>query len=146
MKNLLLKVIVVGKLKDKHLAAKCDEYLRRLSAYGKVELIELKDSNAADEAPKIRKLYDPTKDLVLALGEEGKLYDSNAFAQLIGNANRRVVLIIGGPYGLDDSIKSSATQLLSLSPMTFTHEMARFFLLEQLYRAGSILNGSGYHH
>ncbi len=146
MITLLLKVIVVGKMKDKFLAAKCDEYLRRLNAYAKVELVEIKDSNPADEAVRILKLCDPVKDFLIVLSEEGKLLSSTQFSEKLSAANRRIVLVIGGPYGLDVAAKSAAQLLLSLSPMTFTHEFARLLLLEQLYRAGSILNGSGYHH
>ena len=145
MTSLLLKVVVVGRMKDKHLAAKCDEYIKRLSAYGKVELVELKDSDVQDESRRIMRNIDPARDLVIALGEEGRSATSREFADLLRGAERRVTLIIGGAYGLTDEVKKSGL-LLSLSPMTFTHEMARMLLLEQLYRAASILNNSGYHH
>ena len=80
------------------------------------------------------------------MSEEGRLFTSVEFAARLGGAGRRIVIIIGGPYGLDEKIKSSASCLVSLSPMTFTHELARLLVLEQLYRAGAILNNSGYHH
>lgn len=146
MNTLLLRIIAVGRMKDRHLEAKCAEYLTRLGAYAKAELIEVKDSSPEEEAVKIRRLFDPARDFAAALGEEGKEYTSSGFASLLGAAGRRAVLIIGGPYGLAPGLKKEAHLLLSLSPMTFTHELARLLLLEQLYRAGSILNGSGYHH
>ncbi|MDD4817752.1 MAG: 23S rRNA (pseudouridine(1915)-N(3))-methyltransferase RlmH [Victivallaceae bacterium] len=146
MKTLLLKLIVVGKMKDRALADKCSEYLKRLNSYAKVEMVELKDSTPEDEAVRIRKNFDASRELVLAMGEEGRESSSAGFAAMLGAADRRITLIIGGPYGLSPEIKREATMLFSLSKMTFTHEFARLILLEQLYRAGTILNGSGYHH
>ena len=141
MNTLLVKLIVVGKMKDRHLAAKCDEFIKRLVAYAKLDIVEVQD-----EAARMLKLFDPGKDFVLVMSEEGRLFTSVEFAARLGGAGRRIVIIIGGPYGLDEKIKSSASCLVSLSPMTFTHELARLLVLEQLYRAGAILNNSGYHH
>ena len=146
MNTLLVKLIVVGKMKDRHLAAKCDEFIKRLVAYAKLDIVELKDSTVQDEVARMLKLFDPGKDFVLVMSEEGRLFTSVEFAARLGGAGRRIVIIIGGPYGLDEKIKSSASCLVSLSPMTFTHELARLLVLEQLYRAGAILNNSGYHH
>lgn len=146
MNTLLVKLIVVGKMKDRHLAAKCDEFIKRLVAYAKLDIVELKDSTVQDEAARMLKLFDPGKDFVLVMSEEGRLFTSVEFAARLGGAGRRIVIIIGGPYGLDEKIKSSASCLVSLSPMTFTHELARLLVLEQLYRAGAILNNSSYHH
>ena len=68
MTPLLLKVVVVGRMKDKHLAAKCDEYIKRLGAYAKLELVEIKDSDVQDEARKLMRCIDPARELVIALG------------------------------------------------------------------------------
>ncbi|MEA4862560.1 MAG: 23S rRNA (pseudouridine(1915)-N(3))-methyltransferase RlmH [Victivallaceae bacterium] len=146
MKNLLIRLLTVGRMKDVHLEAKCAEYLKRLNAYAKVEVVEVKDSNPEEEGAKLLRLFDPARELVLALGEEGETFTSGAFAGMLESAGRRVVLIVGGPYGLSDEVKRAATRLVSLSPLTFTHELARAVLLEQLFRACSIINHTGYHH
>jgi len=142
----MLKVIAIGRLKDKNLASKCDEYLKRLTRFAKVELLELKDSDVAEEGARILKSVAAERGLVLALGEEGEAVTSEKFAALLGSAERKVSLIIGGAYGLSAEVKGAADRLISLSPMTFTHELARLILFEQLYRAATILNNVGYHH
>ncbi|MEM9227249.1 MAG: 23S rRNA (pseudouridine(1915)-N(3))-methyltransferase RlmH [Verrucomicrobiota bacterium] len=86
---------------------------------------------------------------VFALAEEGKLMTSEQLAQTVGqlrDSSTEATFIVGGAYGLSDAVKARADVLLSLSPLTLTHEMARVVLLEQLYRAFTILHGSGYHH
>ena len=82
---------------------------------------------------------------VVVLSEEGREFTSTAFASVLGNFNRKVVFVIGGPYGLDPAVKARAELLWSLSKLTFTHEIARFLLFEQLFRACSILRGGSYH-
>lgn len=146
MKNLLVKLLAVGRVKDPHLEAKCEEYLKRLNVYAKMEVVEVKDSDPEEEGVKLRKLFDPGRELVLALGEEGENFSSAEFAHLLETAGRRVVLVVGGPYGLSGEVKQAASKLVSLSPLTFTHELARVILLEQLFRACSIINRTGYHH
>jgi 23S rRNA (pseudouridine1915-N3)-methyltransferase len=83
---------------------------------------------------------------LVVLSEEGVTYDSVAFAdQLRGSGSERLAFVIGGADGVDPALKARASWLLSLSPMTFPHEMARLLLVEQLYRATSILQGGPYH-
>ena len=82
---------------------------------------------------------------IVVLAEEGRQFTSRQFASLLDKAARKVVMIIGGPMGLSDEVKTKADTLLSLSKMTFTHEFARLILFEQLFRAANILNGGHYH-
>ena len=79
-------------------------------------------------------------------GEEGKLFTTAQFAQKISAIDRKMVFVIGGPFGLAPEVKERADLLWSLSPLTFTHEMARFLLCEQLYRALNLNAGGSYHH
>lgn len=143
-----LKIITVGKIKRAELRALCDEYLKRLSRYGGAEIIEIKDSDAETEAGNMLGKLANFKGRIYALAEEGKTATSREFSKMIESDLLRggSAFVIGGPYGLSDKIKEKADVLLSLSPMTFTHEFARAILLEQIYRAKTISANTGYHH
>lgn len=143
-----LKIIAVGKIKRAELRALCDEYLKRLSRYGGAEIIEIKDSDAETEAGNMLGKLANFKGRIYALAEEGKTATSREFSKMIESDLLRggSAFVIGGPYGLSDKIKEKADVLLSLSPMTFTHEFARAILLEQIYRAKTISANTGYHH
>ena len=144
---MLCKIIVVGKPKDKVLGAKSAEFLSRCSAYGKVECVELPDSDVAKEGKALMKELEKEKNsFVFVLSEEGKLFTTAQFAQKISGIDRKIVFVIGGPFGLAPEVKARADLLWSLSPLTFTHEMARFLLCEQLYRALNFNAGGSYHH
>lgn len=143
-----LTLLVVGKLKNAHLRALCEDFTARLRRQGKVEIVELKDADPQAEGERLLAALDARRDAtVWVLSEEGKTMTSSALA---GHIQRQMgaelILIIGGPFGLTDAVKQRADRLISLSPMTFTHEMARYLLLEQLYRGVSINSGSKYHH
>ena len=133
-----LKIIAVGKIKRAELRALCDEYLKRLSRYGGAE------TEAGNMLGKLANF----KGRIYALAEEGKTATSREFSKMIESDLLRggSAFVIGGPYGLSDKIKEKADVLLSLSPMTFTHEFARTILLEQIYRAKTISANTGYHH
>ena len=143
-----LQIIAVGKIKRAELRALCDEYLKRLSRYGGAEIIEIKDSDAETEAGNMLGKLANFKGRIYALAEEGKTATSREFSKMIESDLLRggSAFVIGGPYGLSDKIKEKADVLLSLSPMTFTHEFARAILLEQIYRAKTISANTGYHH
>ena len=144
---MLCKIIVVGKPKDKVLGAKSAEFLSRCGAYGKVECVELPDSDVAKEGKALMKELEKEKNsFVFVLSEEGKLFTTAQFAQKISGIDRKIVFVIGGPFGLAPEVKARADLLWSLSPLTFTHEMARFLLCEQLYRALNFNAGGSYHH
>ena len=144
---MLVKLILIGKLKDRSWETHCREYLRRLGAYGKVEYVELPDSDPQNEAKLIRRELERDRNAeVVVLGEEGREYTSIELARRLPSIDRKIVFIVGGPYGVAAEIKQRADWIWSLSKMTFPHEIARLLLCEQLYRAWNLANGGSYHH
>ena len=144
---MLIKLLVVGRMKDKALGARTAEFLERCGAYGKVECVELPDSDVQKEGKALlRELDRERSSAVVVLSEEGRLLTTAGFAAKLAAADRKVVFVIGGPFGLAPEVKERAGFLWSLSPLTFTHEMARLLLAEQLYRALNLNAGGSYHH
>ncbi len=153
-----ISVLAVGKLKENHWREAQDEFLKRLAPFAKLEVVEVGAepiTDTAGSAASMRSEGDrvlarlPADACVIALDRLGKKMPSEAFAGLIrddGGAGRRLVFIIGGAAGLDRRVLDAAHRKISLSDMTFTHEMARVFLLEQVYRAMTILAGKKYHY
>jgi len=135
-----IRIIAVGKIKEKYFLAAASEYIKRLRPFTTIEIIELKDSNISKESALIEKHITPNTFL---LDEKGVEYTSLAFSKLIKN-NETITFIIGGSDGVDQKIKNQC-QTIALSPMTFVHEMCRVFLLEQIYRAHMILANKTYH-
>ncbi len=142
---MIFKVICVGKLKDKMFEKRVQEYCKRLSFDSKVSITEIKDSTKEKEGQKLLELIDKEKGYVIALTEEGKELTSRKFSEKIASIHQKVTFVIGGPFGLTEEVKKRSDMLLSLSKMTFTHEMVRMFLMEQVYRAVSIMKGRKYH-
>jgi len=139
-----IKILCVGKIKDRALLSKTEEYLKRIKHDCSIEITEIKDSDMESEGKRIRESISRDSRYIVALGEEGRQYSSKDFAFVLCR-HPEITLIIGGPSGLSDTVKKSSNELLSLSRMTFTHEMARLFLIEQIYRAISIINNRKYH-
>ena len=155
MKTLL---ILVGKTNDKHFAAGISEYVQRINHYMPFETVtipELKNTkNITENQQKqaegelIAKYLQPT-DCVVLMDEHGKEYRSMEFARWLTqkqNTVRRLVFIIGGPYGFSQQVYDRADDMVSLSKMTFSHQMVRLIFTEQLYRACTIIRGEPYHH
>lgn len=143
---MFLKAIVVGKLKDRFLQARCDEYAKWIGGYGKLEVRELPDSTTEKEGAAILKELEHDKGaFVICLTEEGRQFTSVDFSAYIQKIDRKVVFIIGGPYGISPTVKEKSNLLWSLSKLTFTHELARLLLFEQLFRAANIASGGHYH-
>lgn len=154
-----IKLLAIGKTDSRELQKLVDVYLKRLKHYVKFELQLLpdikntKNLSASDqmekEAELILKHVESSESLYL-LDENGLEYSSVDFAKLLQKQmNRGIkewVLVIGGPYGFSDSIKQKAQGKISLSKMTFSHQMVRLFLVEQIYRACTILRNEPYHH
>lgn len=151
-------LISIGDNEDKYLAAGFEVYAKRLQHYASFEAITIPSqknkSNSREaamlaEAKEIEKKLSPS-DLVLLLDEKGKEYSSVEFSKQVQKClnmpGKKMVFIIGGPYGFADEIRKRAQQTISLSKMTFNHQMAKLFFLEQLYRAMTILKGEPYHH
>ena len=143
---MLIKVVLIGKLKDRAIQARCDEFAKWISPYAKVEIVELPDSTVAKEGQAILKTLDHDKGAaVVVLSEEGTEFTSTAFAAKLNSFDRKIVFVIGGPYGLAPEVKKRATLLWSLSKLTFTHELARLLLFEQIFRSINILHNGNYH-
>ena len=157
----MLIIITVGKLKEEFYRQAVCEYEKRLGAYGGVKIIELPEVKLPEnpsqaqiqaalkkEAEAIRQKL-PKNCWLCVMTPEGKLLSSEALAQQLqkvrtGGKNE-LCFLIGSSFGMDESLKAQADFRLSMSPMTFPHHLARVMVLEQLYRAESILMGSKYH-
>lgn len=124
---------------------RADEYIKWLRTNHKVDIIELADSTVEKEGEAIIRTLEKEKGFNIILSEEGKLFNSNQFAEFLGKIDKKIVVVIGGPFGLSEDAKKCANLLFSLSPLTFTHELARLLLSEQLFRAANILAGGQYH-
>ena len=137
-----IRILAVGKVRKGWVSEGVELYRRRLPG---LEIVELRDGSLAREAEAISSELRRGEQLV-ALCEEGQTYDSLGFAQALeGSGSEQLAFVIGGAAGLDPSLKARANWRLSLSPLTFPHELARLLLLEQLYRARSIQQGGPYH-
>lgn len=153
-----LTLLVVGKTTDSHIIALIDDYKKRLTHYLPFELLvipELKNAkNLTQEQQKqqegelILKAVGPTAFCVL-LDEHGREYRSIEFADYLQkrmSAGQDMFFVVGGPYGFSPDVYSRANGKISLSQMTFSHQMVRLFFVEQIYRAMTILRGEPYHH
>lgn len=140
-----ITILAVGKIKDRSYLQKIEEYAGRIRHDAKLEFIEIKDADPETEGAKIVHYCGRVPARVIALDERGKLFTSPGFSQLVSALPGKVIFIVGGPSGLSDEVKKTAHEQLALSRMTFTHELARLLLLEQIYRAISIIKGRRYH-
>lgn len=152
-----LRIIQIGKTKEPWIKAGVEEYLKRLQAFIKLEVMELSDTSLkiagspaavkAKEAISILHKIEP-EDFVVLLDETGIDKTSLEFSGFLTSISdrKRVVFVIGGVFGTDPSLHRRADLMLRLSAMTFTHQMARLVLVEQLYRAMMISSGRSYHY
>lgn len=150
----MIKLICVGKIKEKFIKEAIDEYTKRLSKYTKLEIIELPDISIGNEEQILEKEgqtilnHINNNEYVIALDINGEMYDSIGFAkmldkQLINNSN--ITFIIGGSYGLHSSVLNMSSMRLSFSKLTFPHQLFRLIFVEQLYRAYKIMGNETYH-
>jgi len=143
----MIKIICVGKLKEKYLIDGVNDYLTRLRKYHKIELIELTDSNIFNEGNEILK-HISNKDYVISLAIKGIELSSTDLAEKIDKifiTNSNITFIIGGSNGIREDILNKSNMLLSFSKLTFPHGLFRLILLEQIYRSFKILNNESYH-
>ena len=143
----MIKIICVGKLKEKYLIDLVNDYVKRVNKYHKLELIEVKDSNIKDEAIEIDK-YINSRDFVVTMEIGGKKLNSIEFSKKIDNwlmTYGNITFIIGGSDGIDESIRKKSNYALSFSDLTFPHGLFRGFLVEQIYRSFKIINNETYH-
>ena len=155
---LKITVLAVGKLKESHWKEAEQEFLKRLAPYAKMQIIEVEHApmtSTADAEKSMRAEGErllarlPDASYIVALERTGKRLSSEEFAKVLGReaeGGGHVALVIGGAAGLSAEVLARATMKISLSDMTFTHEMARVFLMEQLYRASTILSNKKYHY
>ncbi len=137
--------------------AAADDYLKRIKRYARIEERQLKPARSGlsperarlDEAERLLAATKPG-DLVVALDERGEAVDTMAFRDLIADGERgeyrRLVLLIGGPFGHHETVRRRAQRVMMLSPMVLNHQIARVLLLEQIYRGFTLLRGIPYHH
>ena len=149
----MIKIITVGKLKEEYFKEAVKEYLKRLSKYTKIELIEVPDEDydikktLLKEKESILK-YISEKDYIITLEIEGKELTSIELSKKINDTlitNSDITFIIGGSYGLHEDIKKISNYASSFSKMTFPHQLFRIMLLEQIYRSYKIINNETYH-
>lgn len=155
-----VEVIAVGKLKESFLTDGCKEYLKRLSAYAKVTVTEIKEERCPDNpsAAEIERVLTREGERILAkiapqafvvpLCIEGQQMDSVAFSKTVASAAQsggKLTFVIGGSFGLSPAVKARGNLALSFGKITLPHQLARLVLLEQVYRAFQILNGGKYH-
>ena len=156
-----IKVVTVGKLKEKYLKDGIAEYSKRISRFAKLEMIELADEKTPDRASEsenqkileiegqriLSKVGD--RDFVIALAIEGKTFSSEEFSKNLEEASIKgfstLTFIIGGSLGLSSSVKNRANLSVSFGRLTLPHQLMRLVLVEQIYRAFTIQQGSPYH-
>jgi len=154
-----ISLILVGKTTEKQLETGTDEYIKRLSHYTKFDFLvipELKNTKSLSEFQQKEKEAElilaklKTDDFVVLLDENGVQYGSEELAGFIEKkavgGTKNLVFIVGGPYGFHESVYQRANHKLSLSKLTFSHQMVRLIFVEQIYRAFTILKGEPYHH
>jgi 23S rRNA (pseudouridine1915-N3)-methyltransferase len=156
-----ISIVTVGKLKEKYLKQGIDEYLKRLSVYAKVEIIEVADEKAPEELSELEMVQVKQKEgerilakisqdaYVIALAINGKLQSSEELAdsldKLATYGKSKIAFVIGGSLGLSDEVMKRSNEQLSFSRMTFPHQLMRLILVEQIYRAFRINRGEPYH-
>ncbi len=154
-----LTIICVGKTKERFIHEGIEKYLRYLRPYTDAEIKELKPEKIQDlkDAPVVRKKEAekifkaiPAGAYMVSLDERGEEFTSHEFAAFLNNTLesgvREIVFVLGGAMGLDEQVASRSNRVVALSRWTLTHEMARLVLLEQLYRAFTIVKGKTYHY
>ena len=143
----MIKIICVGKLKEKYLVDGVNDYLNRLRKYHKIDLIELSDSNIDNEGNEILR-HISNKDYIISLAIKGIELSSIDLAEKIDKifiSNSNITFIIGGSNGIREDILNKSNMLLSFSKLTYPHGLFRLILLEQIYRSFKILNNETYH-
>lgn len=144
----MIKIICLGKIKEKYLTELISDYSKRINRFHKIEIIELKDEDNIQKEEQNILNHINVKDYIVTLEIEGKKISSEQFAEFLDNifiTNSNITFIIGSSLGLSEKIKSLSNYKLSFSDMTFPHGLFRGILLEQIYRAFKINNNESYH-
>lgn len=150
----MIKIVCVGKIKEKYFKDAINEYIKRIGKYTKLEIIEINDLDRLNIADILKKegeailKYIKDRDYVVTLEIEGIKMNSIELASKIDNMlfkNSNITFVIGGSYGLSDEVKNRSNFKLSFSDFTFPHQLFRVILLEQIYRSFKINNNESYH-
>ena len=156
-----INIIAVGKLKEKYLTDACSEYLKRLKAFAKVEITQIDEHRCGDNPSEneIKTVKDMEGEKILSKISKGSFVISmciegtqlsseelsKKFESIMLDGNSEITIIIGGSFGLSDKVKNASDMRLSFGKITLPHQLMRVVLLEQIYRAFSIINNSKYH-
>lgn len=151
-----IKLIVVGKTKSSELVRLINEYVKRINFYKKFKIIVVNSLKSKKNSEKeIKKIEGENvlkrvkkNELIFLLDENGKSFNSRKFADFLSNkfkTNKSIVFVVGGAHGFSNEIKQKSNEIISLSEMTFSHQIIRLFFTEQLYRALTIINNHPYH-
>ena len=151
-----IKLIVVGKTKSSELVRLMNEYVKRINFYKKFKIIVVNSLKSKKNSEKeIKKIEGENvlkivkkNELIFLLDENGKSFNSRKFADFLSNkfkTNKSIVFVVGGANGFSNEIKQKSNEIISLSEMTFSHQIIRLFFTEQVYRALTILNNHPYH-
>lgn len=153
-----IRVVAVGKVKEKYFSDAIAEYSKRLSRFCEFSLIEVKEENYDKATPSAiekilaaegERIEKAAKGLIVCLAIEGRNLSSEEFAKFIKGKTDfgagEITFVIGGSYGIDKKIKAACKDKISFSAMTFPHTLARVMLVEQIYRAFTIISGAEYH-
>ncbi len=152
-----IRILQIGKTKDKYLQEGIEKFLEMIFPFADIKIVDLKEISASATFTKERCIKEEGMQILksisdderlFTLDEKGKEYDSIEFSQLLKkykDTGEKICFVIGGPYGLSADVKNKSEKIISFSKMTFTHQMIRIFLLEQLYRGLSIMSGKRYH-
>ncbi len=154
-----ITILAVGKIKKEYFQTGCDEYLKRLSPYARIKMEEVQaepfDSNVDSDRVKSKQkegvrilafLEKFPESYVFLMDEHGQSITSTELAQKVENLNKHIIFVIGGALGFSEEVLKYNAEKISLSMLTFPHEMARMILLEQIYRAITILKNKNYHY
>ena len=151
----MIKIVCVGRIKDRNLKNLIDDYVSKISHYHRLEMIEVKDESIGSDEKAVLsveadRLLEKIRDdeYVILLDLHGRSIDSLSLADKLDKLfirNPRIVFVIGGSLGLDDRLRKRANESLKLSDLTFLYQMTRLILLEQIYRSFKILNHETYH-
>ena len=151
-----IKLIVVGKTKSSELVRLINEYVKRINFYKKFKIIVVNSLKSKKNSEKeIKKIEGENvlknvkkNELIFLLDENGKSFNSRKFADFLSNkfkTNKNIVFVVGGAHGFSNEIKHKSNEIISLSEMTFSHQIIRLFFTEQVYRALTIINNHPYH-
>lgn len=151
----MIKIVCIGKIKEKYLVDAFSEYEKRMSIYHKMKVVELKESNNKDlkhnleEEGNLILANISSDEYVITLEILGTMLESpelaNKISKLLTYGNTNITFVIGGSYGLSDEVKKRSNFALSFSKMTFPHQLMRVILIEQIYRSFTIINNKEYH-